>query len=81
MFETLQQTHSASLVREKERGNVAFESRRRAIERIGLPEVRNYRLARCAAEEAQWRKELEAARKTVPEIRPLLLMRILSWEN
>ena len=77
MFESLQQVHSASLVREKELGSVAFDSRRKAIERIGLPEVRNYRLARCVAEETQWRKELEEALQIVPEIRPLLLMNII----
>jgi len=44
---------------------------------VGLPEVRQYRLARCDAEEAEWRNELQSALQIVPEIRPLLLMRIL----
>jgi superfamily II DNA or RNA helicase len=78
LFETLQQAHVASVAREEERGMVAFGSRRRAIKRVGLPEVRQYRLARCDAEEAEWRKELQSARQILPEIRPLLQMRIIT---
>ena len=76
MFDALQQQHIDAIAREEERGVVAFGSRRKAIERVGLPEVRQYRLARCEAEEAGWRDELDSARQIVPEIRPLLLMRI-----
>ncbi len=80
LFETLQQEHITSIAREEERGLVAFGSRRKAIERVGLPEVRQYRLAWCDTEEADWRKELESAKQIVPEIRPLLLMRVCHSE-
>jgi hypothetical protein len=56
---------------------VAFASRRKAIERVGLPEVRQFRLSRCDAEEAEWRSELRSARQIVPEIRSLLMLRIV----
>jgi hypothetical protein len=77
LFETLRQSHFDSLIREEERGMVAFGSRRKAAERVGLPEVRQYRLTRCDAEEHEWRKELETARQILPEIRPLLLLKIV----
>ncbi len=77
LFDALQQAHIASVTREEERGMVAFTSRRKAIERVGLPEVRQYRLARCAAEENEWRHELQSARQIVPEIRSLLMLRII----
>ncbi|TRO78306.1 DEAD/DEAH box helicase [Desulfuromonas acetexigens] len=77
LFDALQQAHIASVTREEERGMVAFTSRRKAIERVGLPEVRQYRLARCAAEETEWRHELQSARQIVPEIRSLLMLRIV----
>jgi hypothetical protein len=77
LFDALQQAHIASVTREEERGMVAFTSRRKAIERVGLPEVRQYRLARCDAEETEWRHELQSARQIVPEIRSLLLLRII----
>ncbi|MFP4039638.1 MAG: DEAD/DEAH box helicase [Desulfosudaceae bacterium] len=76
-FEALKQEHKDALAKEEERGRVWFDSRRKAIERVGLPEVRQYRMVRCDAEEAQWKKELDAAARVVPEIRPLLLMRIV----
>lgn len=77
LFDALQQAHIVSVTREEERGMVAFASRRKAIERVGLPEVRQYRLARCDAEEAEWRHELQSARQIVPEIRSLLMLRII----
>jgi superfamily II DNA or RNA helicase len=77
LFDALQQAHIASVTREEERGMVAFTSRRKAVERVGLPEVRQYRLARCAAEENEWRHELQSARQIVPEIRSLLMLRIV----
>lgn len=76
LFDALQQAHLASVTREEERGIVSFASRRKAIERVGLPEVRQFRLSRCDADEFEWRHELQSARQIVPEIRPLLMLRI-----
>jgi len=77
LFDALQQAHLASVAREEERGIVSFASRRKAIERVGLPEVRQFRLSRCDADESEWRSELQLARQIVPEIRPLLMLRII----
>ena len=77
LFDALQQAHLASVAREEERGIVSFASRRKAIERVGLPEVRQFRLSRCDADESEWRHELLSARQIVPEIRPLLILRII----
>ena len=77
MFDALQQAHLSSVAREEERGIVSFASRRKAIERVGLPEVRQFRLFRCDADESEWRHELQSARQIVPEIRPLLMLRII----
>lgn len=77
LFDSLQQAHLASVAREEERGIVSFASRRKAIERVGLPEVRQFRLSRCDADESEWRHELQSARQVVPEIRPLLMLRII----
>jgi len=77
LFDALQQAHLASVAREEERGLVSFASRRKAIERVGLPEVRQFRLSRCDADESEWRHELQSARQIVPEIRPLLMLRII----
>lgn len=77
LFDALQQAHLTSVAREEERGIVSFASRRKAIERVGLPEVRQFRLSSCDADESEWRRELQSARQIVPEIRPLLMVRII----
>lgn len=77
LFDALQQAHIASVTREEERGIVFFASRRKAIERVGLPEVRQFRLSRCDEDESEWRHELQSARQIVPEIRPLLILRVI----
>ncbi|MHB1632661.1 MAG: DEAD/DEAH box helicase [Acidithiobacillus sp.] len=77
LFDALKHAHIASVIREEERGMVAFTSRRKAIERVGLPEVRQFRLSHCDADESEWRHELQSARQIVPEIRPLLMLRII----
>lgn len=78
LFNTLQQAHIATLAREEERGLICFAARRKAIERVGLPEVRQFRLARCNADESEWQQELQSARQIVPEVRPLLMLRIVN---
>mgnify|MGYP001381334480 CR=1 FL=1 len=76
VFSALRQEHQHAIEREEERGATALRARRRAIERLGLPEVRQHRLKRCDADEAEWLREIEGARLIMPEIRPLLLMQI-----
>lgn len=75
-FESMQQAHLGSVLREENRGQISFSARRKAIDRVGLPEVRNYRLAKCDSEEAEWLNELKLARQVVPEIRPLVMLSI-----
>ena len=77
MFDTLLQAHLNSVASEEERGMVSFASRRKSIEYIGLPEVRQFRLSRLDADESAWRKELQAAKQVVPEIRPLLALNVV----
>ena len=80
LFDSLRRGHEDALVREEERGMTAFAARRRAIQRLGLPEVRQYRTAQCDADETSWREGLDAAREVMPELRPLLLLRIAEGE-
>ena len=77
LFDALQQAHLAAVTSEEERGIVSFASRRKAIERVGLSEVRQFRLSRCEADESEWRHELQSAGQIVPEVRPLLMLRII----
>jgi superfamily II DNA or RNA helicase len=80
LFDTMQEAHFAAVAREEERGMIAFASRRKAIDRLGLPEVRQFRLARLDKDESEWRSELKSARQIVPEMRPLLALWVRSAE-
>ena len=75
-YDELVQTNRNRLVREREKGEFAFASRRRAVERIGLPSVRNYRLTQLEQEEKTWRDNLKKRDHTIPEMAPLILIRI-----
>ena len=76
-FDALYHAHLASVAREEERGIISFASRRKAIERVGLPEVRRFRASRCNADESEWLRALQEARQIVPEIRPVLMLQII----
>lgn len=77
LFDGLVQEHRLHLEREREKGRFAFESRRRAIQRIGLPAVRAYRLAGLEAEERAWCEALDRRARVEPEMVPILLVRVV----
>ena len=66
----------ASVAREEERGIVSFALHRKATERVGLLEVRQFRLHHCDADGSEWQPELQSTRQIVPEVRTLLMLRI-----
>lgn len=76
IYDELVQAHRMWLAHEREKGIFAFTARRRAVERIGLPAVRDHRLSQLAAEEAAWRSDLEQKAKVSPELVPLLILRV-----
>lgn len=76
IYDELVYKHHQQLDREREKGEYAFTARRRAIERIGLPQVRDYRLAQLTQEERAWREQLNQAAEVNPELVPLLLIRV-----
>ncbi|GLW60408.1 hypothetical protein Hthe01_07570 [Hydrogenophilus thermoluteolus] len=70
------EAHRERLAREREKGEYAFAARRRAIDRIGLAQVRNHRLSLLEQEEARFREQLERRAQILPEMAPLLLVRV-----
>ena len=76
VYEALVQEHRGRIAREREKANYAFAARRRTVERIGLPQVRNYRLNLLAQEERSFQEQLEHKAHTYPEMVPLLVIRV-----
>ena len=60
----------------KRRGNYAFQVRREALGRLGLPEVRQHRLKRLDEEERAWAAELRKREQVLPELQPVILLRV-----
>jgi superfamily II DNA or RNA helicase len=76
MYEELMQSHLRQLVQERERGERTFLARRQAVERIGLSSVRTHRSTQLMLEEQLWRERLESKARVVPDVNPLIIIRI-----
>jgi hypothetical protein len=76
VYEALVREHRARIAREREKADYAFAARRKTIERIGLPQVRNYRLALLAQEEKTFQQQLEQRALVYPEMVALLMIRV-----
>lgn len=76
IYDEMVQEHRTRLTREREKGEYAFNARRKVIERIGLLQVRDYRLRQLQEEERLWNAELECRDQFYPELVPLVVMRV-----
>ena len=75
-YDALLQSHHDRLDREREKGKYAFMSRRRAVDRIGLPAVRSHRLVLLEQEERAWLEQLNRREQVSPEMVLLLALRL-----
>jgi superfamily II DNA or RNA helicase len=76
IYEALVQEHRARIKREREKAEYAFAARRKTVERIGLAQVRNYRLNLLAQEEQAFQDQLDQRDHAHPEMVPLLMIRV-----
>lgn len=76
IYQQLQQDYLTYVQRQREKTEFALAARRRALERIGLPEVRAFRLAALTREEQTWQVEQRKYSDFVADLVPLLLVRI-----
>jgi superfamily II DNA/RNA helicase len=76
IYGALVQEHRARIAREREKADYAFTARRKIVERIGLPQVRNYRRAILAREEKVFQEQLDEKAHAYPEMVPLLVIRL-----
>ena len=76
VYRALVERHQARLRRERDKGQYAFDARRAAIERIGLPNVRQKRLADLAAEEERWAAGLRAQSVIMPDLEAVVMIKV-----
>jgi hypothetical protein len=65
-----------SILRDRKKAAHAFSSRRRAIERLGLPQVRAHRLRILGDEEQAWARELALRETALPDLAAVLMVRV-----
>ncbi|MCU0918299.1 MAG: DEAD/DEAH box helicase, partial [Planctomycetes bacterium] len=76
IYEALVQEHRGRIARERKKADYAFAARRKTVERIGLPQVRNYRLNLLLQEERCFQEQLDQKAHASPEMVPLLVIRV-----
>lgn len=75
-FSEMVAEHRLSTTREAERMNHAFAARRRLIERVGLPAVRNRRLALLDSEFAAWGQRAASTAHIAPTLTAIAMLRV-----
>ncbi|MEA9429227.1 hypothetical protein [Aeromonas caviae] len=68
IFDSMLIASQTELNNQFEKGEYSFNARKRAIERVGLPEVRQYRLRQLNSEYALWCQELDKKRNAIPDM-------------
>jgi hypothetical protein len=77
LYEEMVREQSLHHQREREKMSYAFAARRRAINRIGLLTVRQFRLRQLEQEETIWQHELAQRVGIVPELKMILMLYIM----
>ncbi len=76
IYQELLRAHRSDVSARRERSEHSFAARRRSIARIGLPAVRNHRLAELAVEEQSWRAALDREEDVGPDLVPVIIVRV-----
>lgn len=76
IYDAMAHEHSAFIARERDKFDYAIAARRRAVERIGLPQVRDHRMDLLSKEEQEFRSTLDQKARLYPEMTPLLIVRV-----
>ncbi len=76
IFEDLVRKHQDRITEEREKSQYSFNSRRSVINRLGLSEVRAYRLAKLELEAKQVHLEMEKKERIQPELKPLIIVHV-----
>ncbi len=76
IYDALVQEHHARIAREREKADYAFAARRKIIRRIGLPEVRGYRMNLLGDEERTFHEQVNLKAHACPEMVPLVVIRV-----
>ncbi|EPJ2339606.1 DEAD/DEAH box helicase [Enterobacter kobei] len=68
IFESMLTANQTDLDNQFEKGEYSFNARKKAIERVGLPEVRQFRLRQLSSEYARWLQDIDKKRRVIPDM-------------
>jgi len=74
VYDELLAVHRDRLERERRKGEHAFEARQRAINRVGLEQVREYRLRQLDEERHEWEAKMAGRAAALPELNAIPLV-------
>lgn len=77
VFEDLSASHQKQIMRERKKSAHAFSSRRQAVEKLGLPQVRAHRLRGLAEDELAWSREIAAREVALSDLTAILMVHVL----
>ena len=77
LFRELSAKHAQRIDRERRTGTRAFEARRRALDRVGLHQVKQHRVAQLEQERQAWEQRFRQLETALPELSAVLLVRIV----
>lgn len=72
----MERHHSQRWEEERTKAQYLFAARRRLLDRVGLAEVRGYRMRQLEAEESARTSELALQRTLLPDVEPLAILSI-----
>ena len=76
IYSEIRQKHMDQLQLERGKMDYSFQVRRKALQGIGLPEVRDFRLRQLAQEEVRSAEDFKKQSQLTPELTPLLILDI-----
>lgn len=76
VFSDLKDEHMQQIQKEKYRAEIFFSSRKRAIDKIGLPQVRNFRQKELQSGAELWERQIKKAELIIPNLKPLIIIQI-----
>ena len=76
LYEGLMNGHLQRLDAERKKVEYAYSARKRLIDKVGLPEVRNYRFAQLSKEKDALLKVISQRKDVIPKMKPLVILRV-----
>ena len=76
IYHEMRQKHLNQLQLEQEKAEYSFKSRRLLLDKVGLDQVKAYRLRQLRKEEEEWKSALNMLQQVTPELFALIILRV-----